>query len=264
MDTRPIGVLDSGVGGLTVWKEIVTLLPHESTIYIGDSKNAPYGNKSSDEIFRLATQLFDFLQKRNVKLIVVACNTITVNGIEKLRAAYANIPIVGAVPVVKRAVAVTKKKRIGVFSTTSTAKSDYQKKLISLFANNVTVINKGTDELVPLIEKAIINGEKIDSILAEQLKPFQEAQIDVLALGCTHFPFVKKSIQKILGKRILLFDSGPAIARQVKRILENNNAVGKTKTSVHQLYTTGDKDMFEKIIVKLNPGKWEMIIDSVQ
>lgn len=256
MDKKPIGILDSGVGGLTVWKEIVSLLPQESTLYIGDSKNAPYGDRDPEDIYRHAKRLMQFLLTKKVKLIVIACNVITTTCIERLRSEFKNIPIVGTVPVVKNAAELTKKKKIGILSTNGTAKSLYQKHLIEQFAAGVEVVNFGTKKLVPLVEKGEISGKKVEKILRDILLPFRTAGVDIVALGCTHFPFLREEMEKILTKKVLLLDSGPAIARQVKRILANNQAFTDPKQIKHVVYTTGDTKILKELLDKMimNPG----------
>lgn len=244
MNNRPIGILDSGIGGITIWKEVVKELPKESTIYIADSKNVPYGSKTPKEIHRLGRKLVHFLLKRDVKLIVVACNTVTVTSLDKLRKEFPQIPIVGTVPVVKTAAEKTKKGKIGILSTVRTAQSQYQKDLIKKFAKDLEVLNIGTDKLVPLIEK----GENVDSVLSEILKPFDS--IDVLALGCTHFPLIEDKIKRTLGTRVLVLDSGPAIARQVGRVLVHNELLSNSKSASHYFYTTGDEKLYNKQSLK--------------
>lgn len=248
MKAQPIGVIDSGVGGLTVLKEIMQKLPKESLIYVGDSKHAPYGSLHADEIYKLATRLVTFLLEQNTKLIVVACNTITVSCIDRLRTDYPDIPIVGAVPVVKTAVKMTKNKRIGIISTTRTAQSDYQKKLIEKFTAGYTVFNHGTDTLVPLIEQGKLSSSEMETALHRSLSKFISEDIDTLALGCTHFPFIKTEIQKILGDDVQILDSGAAIARQVKRILEHNKLLTDNANALHLFYTTGNPVLMEQMI----------------
>lgn len=242
---KPIGIFDSGIGGLSVYQEIVKLLPDESTVYIGDSALAPYGKLSEDAIFERSKKLVAFLLKKNVKLIVVACNTITVSCIHKLRETYPETPIIGTVPVVKTAASTTKAKCFGILSTTRTADSAYQKKLIKEFADSHTVLNLGTDELVPLIEKGILEGEQIEAVLRKVLEPYKEANIDTLALGCTHFPFIKKEIQKLLGKDVQVLDSGAAIARHVKHILSERDALINGGDPERKFYTTGDTGVMD-------------------
>ncbi len=262
MDNRPIGILDSGVGGLTVWKEILLKLPDEATIYIGDSKNAPYGDKTPEEIFQLAKKLITFLLKKDVKLIVIACNVITTTSLERLRNEFKGIPLVGTVPVVKKAAEKTKKGAIGILSTNGTAKSLYQKHLIEQFASGLQVVSIGTNTLVPLVEKGIFAKEKVAKVLQQVVKPFQKAGVDVVALGCTHFPFLKKDLQEALGKDVLLLDSGAAIARQVGRILEKNKWLAGKKQPQHIIFTTGEVSLWQEIIkqAKLPKADIEQII----
>jgi len=247
MNNQPIGVLDSGVGGLSIWREIINFHPHESTIYIADSRNCPYGTKSEKEIYQLARKLVQFLIKKKVKLVVLACNTITVSCLDKLRKDFPKIPIIGTVPVIKTAVNLTRNKRIGALSTLRTSKSKYQKKLLEEFAKDCHVINKGTDKLVPLIEKGEIESEKILPILKEELKPFIKEKIDVLALGCSHFPLIKNEIQQILGLKMKILDSGKAIAKQVGRVLTNNKILSISKIPKHSFYVTGEKKPFLRV-----------------
>jgi len=248
MNNNPIGVLDSGVGGLTVLAEIVKELPQESFIYIGDSQNTPYGTKSASEIYTLSKRLIDFLLNKQVKLIVIACNTITVSSLDKFRKEYPGVPIIGAVPVVKTAVAVTKNKRIGILSTTRTAQSEYQKQLIETFADGCTVFNHGTDTLVPLIEEGKAESAEMQEVLQKALLPFQKENIDTLALGCTHFPFLKKQIQDVLGKNVCLLDSGGAIARHVERVLTQTDLLSENNNSYVTIYTTGNMNIAKKLL----------------
>jgi glutamate racemase len=248
MSERPIGIMDSGIGGLTVYQEIIRQLPNESTIYIGDSRNTPYGSKHAADIFKFAVRMIDFLLQKDAKLIVIACNTITVSCIDQLRKKYPNVPIVGMVPVVKKAAEISKTKRIGILSTTHTAYSDSLQTLVEKFAADCTVFNHGTDTLVPLIEHGIFDGEEIDTALHRALTKFLDEDIDTLALGCTHFPFLKKNIQEIVGANVQVLDSGAAIARQVHKILKQNNALAQNSNPTNEFYTTGSKDVMQRIV----------------
>jgi len=248
LNNNPIGILDSGLGGLTVLKEIGVQLPNESTVYIGDSQNAPYGSKTKEEIYQLAKRLVEFLLENQVKLIVVACNTITVSCISALRDAYPTIPIVGTVPVIKTAGTLTKNRRIGILSTTRTATSAYQKQLIEQFASDCQVISHGTDLLVPLIEKGETKSEKMIHVLERELAIFQKGNVDVLVLGSTHFPFLRDQIQEMLGPKVSVIDSGTAIARRVKWILENNNIVTTRPAPEYLFYTTGNTEIAKKLL----------------
>lgn len=247
MNDKPIGILDSGIGGLTIAKEIISLLPEESIIYIGDSKNAPYGPQTSEQIYKHAKKIMKFLVECDAKLIVIACNTITVNCINQLRDDFPLIPIVGTVPVIKTAAEVSRNKRIGILSTSQTAKSEFQKLLIKQHAKDYLVFEHGTDALVPLIEKGIFKGEKIDTVLHKILDTFKKEKIDALALGCTHFPLIRQSIQKQL-ENVILLDPGAAIARHVDRILKNNAMENKKGDTTYQFYSTGDTRVMQHIL----------------
>lgn len=247
MKKSPIGVIDSGVGGLTILREIQKLLPNESFIYLADQKNLPYGTKSQKEVYRLSKRLVKFLVAQKVKLIVIACNTITVACIDRLRKDYPEIPIIGTVPVVKTASKLTKNGRIGILSTPQTANSKYQKGLINKFTRNLKVLNLGTNALVRIVEKELGNKSKIDNLLRRELEPFKDFKIDVLALGCSHFPLLKTEIQKILDNKIKILDSSGAIARQTKRILVSENLEAEYNKSVNKFYTTGVMKSFGKI-----------------
>jgi glutamate racemase len=248
MDNRPIGIIDSGVGGLSIASKLIEKLPNESIIYIADSKNCPYGNKSAKQIFKLTQIMVDVLLKKNIKLLVIACNTITVTSIGKLRKAYPDLPIVGIVPVIKTAVEKTKNNKIGIFSTVTTAKSQYQKDLINKFANGHEVINIGSENLVALIEK--LDLRSTNQVLKKELKIFQTANIDVLALGCSHFPLIRDQIQQILPK-ILILDSADAVCRQVERVLGQNGSLSSTVNSSYNFYTTGDPEILSLFVNKL-------------
>lgn len=253
MQQSPIGIFDSGVGGLTILSEIQKLLPQESFIYVADQRHAPYGEKTKLEIQKRALTISHFLLKKNVKLIVIACNTSTIASINTLRRRF-KIPIIGVVPVVKRAAETTNTKKIAVFATPSTIRSAYLQKLIKNFAPNAEVLRDGATGLEKLIEMSDLKDEKIQHTLVKHLLPLKEKGVDVIALGCTHYPFVKKQIQKIVGKNILVLDSGGAVARQTKRILEAENALAEKKGK-DWYYTTGNKEDFDIVVKKLTGKK---------
>lgn len=259
MNKQPIGVLDSGVGGLSIWQEITKQLAHESTIYIADSKNCPYGTRPSDEIYPLAKRLIKFLLKRQVKLVVIACNTVAVTCLSKLRHDFPDMPIVGAVPVIKTAREKTKTKKIAIFSTSTTANSLYEKNLIEEFAKDAEVKRIGLDILVQFVERGEIEGGRLQVILKKTLSPLVRNGFDVIALGCSHFPFLKVSMQKTVGKNVLLLDSGGAIARQVGRVLLRNKALSKGKAR-HIFYTTGEVQQFATVVKKLVGDSTENIV----
>lgn len=243
MNTQPIGILDSGIGGFSILRELIKKLPRESTIYVRDTANCPYGSKSPDEIHRLSTRLIRFLLERQCKLVVVACNTITVSVLSELRQDFPKIPFIGTVPAIKTAVSISKTKRIGILSTETTAKSQYLRDLISQFASGCVVINRGTDALVPLVEKGVLQGERITRALQKELKPFQDSKIDCLVLGCTHFSFLKPLMQQIVGRDVVILDSASAIARQTAKILKEKQLLSSEKHA-ELFYTTDDNGKF--------------------
>lgn len=240
MDTRPIGLLDSGIGGLSIWRSVKTLLPHESIYYIGDNAYIPYSKKSKGDIRARVCKLIAYLIHRDCKLIVVACNTATVMGIDYYRKKFPNIPIIGIVPVIKTAALLTKKKHIGIFSTYRTARSAYQKHLINDFARDCIVENIGNQTLVPLIEKGYIHDDTIKTIIKKSLGPMVRNGVDVIALGCSHYPFIENEIRDVVGMEVAIVDSSGAVARHVERILMKNTLLGDGYNVLYSFYTTGN------------------------
>jgi glutamate racemase len=254
---NPIGIIDSGVGGLSIASKLIEKLPREPIIYVADSSNCPYGNKSEKEIFELTQKMVDFLIQQKIKLLIVACNTITVTSISKLRQKYPKLPIIGIVPVIKTAVEKTKSNKIGIFSTKVTAESQYQKDLINKFAKGHDVINIGSESLVSLIEK--LDFESVNQVIERELEIFKTSRVDVLALGCSHFPLIKDQIQRILPN-VLILDSSDAVIRQVGKVLETNKILSKSEKPSYTFYTTGDLKTITYFVRKLtSKGKIERI-----
>jgi len=247
----PIGIIDSGVGGLTILKEIQVALPAESLIYIGDTANCPYGGKTPAEIYHLTTQLVLSLVERGVKAVVIACNTISVNCIHQLRADFPDLPFIGTAPAIKPAAALSARKRIGILSTVSTAKSSYQAGLIEQFAAGCVVTNLGTNELVPLIENAEWDSS-VPELLPTLLAPFKRAEIDALVLGCSHYPIIREQIQREMGADVTVLDSGTAIARQVQRVLERESLLAIESHPSHDFVTTSPSPAFQQILERLD------------
>jgi len=246
-----IGIFDSGVGGLGIFKEIKRFLPSENILYLADSKNCPYGEKTVEEIKKICKKNTQFLLHNNAKIIVVACNSASVAALNYLRTEFPGVPIVGVVPVVKTAVKLTKNKKIGILATRATVQSEYLKGLVKEFCSGINVYYQASGELVDLIENDI-NGEKRREVLNNCLKKFIKNDVDVIALGCTHFPFVKKEIQKIVGARTEVLDSSGAVARQVKRVLtQNEELLGSQKNPDYQFYTSGTVSELKKRIKNL-------------
>ncbi|UOB18872.1 glutamate racemase [Abyssalbus ytuae] len=243
MNNKPIGVFDSGVGGTSIWKEIHKLLPKESIIYLADSKNAPYGEKTKQEIVDLSIKNTEFLLHKECKIIVVACNTATTNTIHYLRENY-QIPFIGIEPAIKPAALNTKTGVVGVLATRGTLTSELFSKTSDLYASGIQVVEQYGDGLVPLIEADNIDSTEMRNLLYKYLKPIIEAKADYLVLGCTHYPYLIPEIKKILPSHIAIIDSGEAVARQTKAVLEKLNLLSNNKTkSQLQFYSNTSKEL---------------------
>ena len=253
--TNPIGLFDSGIGGTSIWKEIHELLPNEDTIYLADSKNAPYGQKSKDEIIELSIKNTEYLLNQNAKIIVVACNTATTNAIKELRAKY-DVPFIGIEPAIKPAAVNSEKHIIGILATQGTLNSDLFHQTAEKF-QDTKIIEQIGHGLVPLIEKGEMNSKEMDLLLRQYLEPMIEANIDYLVLGCSHYPYLIPQIEKILPKEIKIIDSGEAVARQTKSVLLESGALnqqghrGKTF-----FYTNSDP----KVLTEILQHKYPVIV----
>lgn len=212
---KPIGVFDSGVGGISVLKHIHALLPHEDMLYVADSANAPYGNKTPEFIRERAFALSAFLIGQGAKALVVACNTATAAAISAMRERY-SIPIIGMEPAVKPAAAATKTGVIGVLATVGTLKSAQFAALLDNYGQNVKVVTEGCPGLVECIERGELEAAETKKLLRGYLEPLLKAGADTIVLGCTHYPFVKPLIQEIAGTEATLIDTGMAVARQLQ------------------------------------------------
>lgn len=216
---RPIGFFDSGVGGLSVMKEALKLMPNEDYIYFGDSKNAPYGTKTVEEVRRLTFEAVDFLLKKGVKGIVIACNTATSAAVEALRNEYPNIPIVGIEPALKPAVELNKKGSILIMATSMTLKEKKFKNLMERYKDKADIIPVPCPGLVEFIEEGSFEGKEVEDYLHNKLNEFSNKEIASVVLGCTHYPFVKKTISKIIGDKIDIIDGGYGTAKEIQRRL---------------------------------------------
>lgn len=244
----PIGIFDSGVGGTSIWKEIHTLLPFEDTLYLADSKYAPYGNRTQEEIVSLSIKNTEFLLSQGCKIIVVACNTATTNAIKVLRANY-SIPIIGIEPAIKPAALKTKTKSVGILATKGTLSSELFHKTSEEYTDGITVTEVIGEGLVPLIEKGALNSLEMMALLKKHTTPMIKANIDYLVLGCSHYPYIIPQLQKILPKHITIIDSGEAVARQTQAILAENNLLNTEKRiPTLRFYTNAETDTLQFLL----------------
>lgn len=249
-DARPIGVFDSGVGGLSVLKELVKLMPKENYIFVADQINVPYGEKTKKELEKETLKVCNFLVSKNSKIIVAACNTATCYAIDFLRASI-KIPIVGTAPAIKPAATKSRSGVIGVMSTPATSKSPHLNNLIKDHAGNMKVINIGCYGLEDIIdETGILDSPEVQRLLSKYIGPIKKAGADVIVLGCTHYPFLKPQIRNIVGKSIKLVDSGKDIAKHTSAILRETNTVDDSEGKI-DFYTTGDPKQFSKVASNL-------------
>jgi glutamate racemase len=248
MNLQPIGVFDSGVGGTSIWSAIHTLLPYENTIYLSDSKNAPYGSKGKDRIIELSIKNTEFLIEKGCKLIVVACNTATTNAIDYLRQTY-SIPFIGIEPAIKPAALQTKTKAVGILATKGTLSSALFSKTSNVFANNITVIEQVGEGIVQLIENGKLHADEMKSLLKTYLEPMLEANIDYLVLGCTHYPYLIPILLELLPKHVNIIDSGEAVARQAKAVLKQNDILSNRSTRPKlEFYSNGNPSIMRQLL----------------
>jgi glutamate racemase len=245
---QPIGIFDSGIGGTSIWKEIHQLLPNENTIYLADSKNAPYGQKSENKILELSIKNTEFLLNKSCKLIVVACNTATTNAIEYLREHYP-VPFIGIEPAIKPAAINTKTKNIGILATKGTLNSRLFATTINNINQEVAIIEQVGEGLVELIENGQLVSTKMTQLLTKHLQKLLKHNIDYLVLGCTHYPYLIPQIQEIIGTDISIIDSGLAVAKQTKKVLEENSLLNTQNLKTeHLFYTNATTKVLEFVL----------------
>lgn len=247
MKENPIGIFDSGVGGTSIFKEIHRLMPLEHIIYLADSKNAPYGEKSKEEIRRLSFKNTEFLLNRNCKMIVVACNTATTNAIQQLRETY-NLPIVGIEPAIKPAALNSKSKTIGILATKGTLSSELFAKTSDLFTKNIEVVEVVGHGLVKAIENGDKDADFIHELLKKLLAPMIQKKIDYLVLGCSHYPYLVSQIKRVLPKDVNIIDSGEAVARQVKTILASMDLLADIQQPAPEFYTNANPQTLKNLL----------------
>ena len=256
---QPIGIFDSGIGGTSIWKEIHSLLPLEQTIYLSDSKNAPYGQKSKETIIDLSIKNTEFLLRQNCKIIVVACNTATTNAISYLRKNY-EVPFIGIEPAIKPASILTKSNKIGILATKGTLNSSLFEQTSSKINQDVKIIEQIGEGLVELIENGKIDSNEMDILLSQYLQPMINQNIDCLVLGCTHYPYLIPKIQQITGNSVKIIDSGEAVAKQTKNILDKENLLRISESDQRNIFYINKDKMILKNILK---EYTDIIIDEI-
>ena len=247
---RPIGIFDSGVGGLTVVKEIADALPNEGIVYFGDSLRAPYGNRSDDELVAFSKQIITFLLDQNIKALVVACGTISTRIFSQISQMLPkDIPVFEVATLGAKAAAVTtKNNNIGVIATEGTVKSSTFDKLITSQNKKANVYSQACPAFVPLVEEGNIHTEQAFATIKEVLNVFEGKAIDTLVLGCTHYPLLSHHISNVMGSGVRLINLGTPLAVGIKAYLEGNNMANNTKTPIMDFYVSGDHTRFKKAL----------------
>jgi len=239
MKEQPIGFLDSGLGGLSVVKEVKKLLPREDIEYFADNQRQPYGEKNKDELIDYALQIISFLLKKKIKICVIACNTASAASLKKAREHFF-IPIIGVIqPAVQDAIKKTSNKRIGIIATEFTTKNGAYPKEIKKVAPEIKVFSNFCPEFVSIVEAGKFTAPKTYKVGREYLKPLKEAQVDTLILGCTHYSFLKKVISEIMGPEVILIDPATSTSLILKKILNQKGILKEEGKGEGNYYTTG-------------------------
>lgn len=247
----PIGILDSGLGGLSVLNEIRAMMPGEDIIYFGDSAWCPYGPRHPEEIQRRVFTITDYLLEQHCKLIVIACNSATIAAVEALRATYP-VPFVGMEPAVKPAASMTRSGTVGVLATEASLAGEKFHQLLTTHAQGVNIITRPCPNFVKLVERGELDGPRARAIIEEETLPLIEAGADVLVLGCTHYPFLRPLIEDVAGPNIQILDTGAAVANHVAQQL-HNKASPDTGNTTYRIITTGNLQTLKTLCPKLCP-----------
>jgi glutamate racemase len=245
---QPIGIFDSGIGGLTVMKEIVRCLPKQSIVYLGDTARVPYGEKSPEAVTRFSIENGIFLVDQNVKLLVIACNTASCFALEKLQRLF-KIPVVGVIePAVSEAVHVTKNKKFGILGTKGTVRSGSYQREIEKRIPGAKVVSVACPLFVPFIEEGWVDHPALDIIVKDYLLPLKQENVDTVLLGCTHYPMLANLIRKELGPTVTVLDSAGAAARLVAEMLEKENGAQSVQTGAeYQFFVSDDPEKFRML-----------------
>ena len=250
--TSPIGIYDSGVGGLTVWRAAHAFLPQEDLVYFADQAKVPYGDRPLEEVRELAAGVSNYMMGQGAKLIVIACNTASAAALKHLRALHPDFPFVGMEPAVKPAAEQTLSGKVGVLATPSTFQGELYASVVERFAHDVQVFQATCPGLVQQIEKGYLDTTATRRILEEALQPMLNEGVDTLVMGCTHFPFVIPLIKQIAGPDVRVIDPAPAVARQVRRVLDGRGLLAQRKREGTTTFlTSGDPENLETLLPKL-------------
>ena len=247
MDLRPIGVFDSGSGGLTAVREIRSILPSENIIYFGDTSRVPYGSRSAEILLRYARQDVRFLRTFDIKALVVACGTVSTTALPRLQAENADLPMLGVVePSCRRAVSVTRNKQVGLIATAASVRSGAYERTIAGLDGDITVVSKACPLFVPLVENGRfrVGDTVIETVAREYLEPLQDTGIDTLIMGCTHYPLLAEIIGRIMGPAVTLVDAGAEVARALKRELTDRELLADRPCGETTLYASDRPEDF--------------------
>lgn len=247
MDNRPIGIFDSGVGGITVLKEIQKQLPNEQLIYLGDTKNFPYGSRSKEEIIDFATQNVEYLINKNVKMIVIACGTATSQAIEELHSRF-KLPIMGIIEPTVEYVKKQNYKEIGIIATEGTIRNGAWERQLKENIPNIEVINRACPMLATIAEEGRATGEEGRKAIKEYMKPFKDKKIDKIILGCTHFPIYEQVIRDELKYDVELINTGKTVAKELKKYLLENNLQSNLENGLIKINLTQKEEKFDEIM----------------
>ena len=247
--SSPIGIFDSGIGGISVLRTIREQMPNESIIYFGDQGHIPYGPRPMEQIRLFSEAISNFLREQNAKIIVVACNTASAAALKYLREKFADVQFVGIEPAVKPAAEYTQTGKVGVLATPATFQGALYASVVERFANGVELFQDTCHGLVQQIEQGNLAGEETRKILEGALLPMLKKNIDTVVLGCTHYPFVIPLIQQIVGDKVRVIDPAPAVARQVGRLLEAGGMMNQSSTRGDvEFYTSGNPDVLKSML----------------
>ncbi len=244
---QPIGVFDSGVGGISVLRELVKVMPHEDYLYFGDSINAPYGTKELEVVRDLTIKNIEYLMEQGAKSIVVACNTATSAAVADLRKMYPELPLVGIEPAIKPATTARPGSRVVVMATPMTLRNEKFQRLVARYQEQAQIVSLPCPGLMEFVERGDLEGEDMRKYLTELLYSVQDQKIDGIVLGCTHYPFARKMIQEIVGNQVTIYDGGEGTAREMQRRLEKADLQNKRegKGSVRFLNSRNTKEEIE-------------------